>query len=140
MPNSLREPDLTPLHAWLIEAGTNDVAAETLFDGFCGRLVAAGVPIARGFLSIAGLHPLRRAYSLTWHDGRIVEATDFGHATMATPLQRTTCSRPISATMRPTASVPGKCSAAPSAGSLLPFSVLTCAALPTSLRRRRPRR
>ena len=86
MPNSLREPDLTPLHAWLIEAGTNDVAAETLFDGFCGRLVAAGVPIARGFLSIAGLHPLRRAYSLTWHDGRIVEATDFGHATMATPL------------------------------------------------------
>src|SRR6516162_11581688 len=70
MPNSLREPHLTPLHAWLIEAGTNDVAAETLFDGFCGRLVAAGVPIARGFLSIAGLHPLRRAYSLTWHDGR----------------------------------------------------------------------
>src|SRR5215467_10782731 len=86
MPNSLRDTDLTPLHAWLIEAGTNDVAPELLFDGFCGRLVTAGVPIARGFLSIAGLHPLRRAYSLTWHDGRIVEATDFGHATMATPL------------------------------------------------------
>jgi len=86
MPNSLRDTDLIPLHAWLIEAGTNDVAAEPLFDGFCGRLVAAGVPIARGFLSIAGLHPLRRAYSLTWHDGRIVEATDFGHATMATPV------------------------------------------------------
>jgi adenylate cyclase len=84
MPNSLRHTDLTPLHAWLIEAGTNDVAAETLFDGFCGRLVAAGMPIARGFLSIAGLHPLRRAYSLTWNDGRIVEATDFGHATMVT--------------------------------------------------------
>jgi adenylate cyclase len=84
MPNSLRHTNLTPLHAWLIEAGTNDVAAETLFDGFCGRLVAAGVPIARGFLSIVGLHPLRRAYSLTWHDGRIVEATDFGHATMVT--------------------------------------------------------
>src|SRR6516162_7896735 len=86
MPNSLRDTDLIPLHAWLIEAGTNDVAAELLFDGFCGRLVAAGVPIARGFLSIAGLHPLRRAYSLTWHDGRIVEATHFGHATMATPV------------------------------------------------------
>ena len=86
MPNSLRDTDLIPLHAWLIEAGTNDVAAELLFDGFCGRLVAAGVPIARGFLSIAGLHPLRRAYSLTWHDGRIVEATDFAHATMATRL------------------------------------------------------
>src|SRR5262252_2193899 len=89
MPNSLREADLTPLHAWLIESGTNDVAAETLFEGFCGRLVAAGVPIARGFLSIAGLHPLRRADSLTWHDGRIVEATDFGYATMATAIWQT---------------------------------------------------
>ena len=56
-------PNLIPLHAWLIEAGTSDVAAEALFDGFCERLAAAGVPIARGFLSIAWLHPLRRAYS-----------------------------------------------------------------------------
>jgi putative ABC transport system substrate-binding protein len=64
-------------------------ATEALFDGFCERLVAAGVPIARGFLSIAGLHPLRRAYSLTWNDGRIVEVTNFGHATMATALWQT---------------------------------------------------
>src|SRR6516162_8950375 len=84
MPDLLLMPNLIPLHAWLIEAGTNDVATETLFDGFCGRLTAAGVPIARGFLSIAGLHPLRRAYSLTWSDGRIVEVNDFGDGRMAT--------------------------------------------------------
>src|SRR5262245_34569894 len=89
MPDLLPGLDLIPLHAWLIESVTNDVAAETLFDGFCGRLVAAGVPIARGFLSIAGLHPLRRAYSLTWNCGRIVEVTDFGHATMATAVWQT---------------------------------------------------
>ena len=80
MPDLLLRPNLIPLHAWLIEAGISDVGAETLFDGFCGRLTAAGVPVARGFLSIAGLHPLRRAYSLTWNDGRIAEVTDFGHA------------------------------------------------------------
>jgi len=84
MPDLLLRPNLIPLHAWLIEAGISDVGAETLFDGFCGRLTAAGVPVARGFLSIAGLHPLRRAYSLTWTDGRIVDVTDFGHARMAT--------------------------------------------------------
>jgi len=84
MPDLSLKPNLIPLHAWLIEAGTSDAATEALFDGFCGRLTAAGVPIARGFLSIAGLHPLRRAYSLTWSDGGIVETTDFGHATMAT--------------------------------------------------------
>jgi adenylate cyclase len=89
MPDLLSRSNLIPLHAWLIEAGTSDVAAETLFDGFSGRLAAAGVPIARGFLSIAGLHPLRRAYSLTWHDGRIIEVTDFGHATMATAIWQT---------------------------------------------------
>src|SRR5262252_11106743 len=84
MSNFPRDPELAPLHAWLIEAGTGDFAVETLFDGFCARLVAAGLPIARGFLSIAGLHPLRRAYSLTWNYGRNVEVTDFDHAIMAT--------------------------------------------------------
>src|SRR5262245_1608986 len=89
MPDLSLKPNLVPLHAWLIEAGTSDVAGEALFDGVCGRLAAAGVPIARGFLSIAGLHPLRRAYSLTWNDGRITEVTDFGHATMATAVWQT---------------------------------------------------
>ena len=93
MPDFLRIPNLIPLHAWLIEAGTNDVATETLFDGFCGRLAVAGVPIARGFLSIAGLHPLRRAYSLTWNYGRSVEATDFAHDTMATSVWQTSLFR-----------------------------------------------
>jgi len=45
MPDLSLKPNLIPLHAWLIEAGTNDAATETLFEGFCGRLIAAGVPI-----------------------------------------------------------------------------------------------
>src|SRR5262245_28678096 len=89
MPDLSLTPNVIPLHAWLIEAGTSDVTAETLFDGFCERLAAAGVPIARGFLSIAGLHPLRRAHSLTWNHGQSVEITDFGHAAMATALWQT---------------------------------------------------
>src|SRR5262245_48507276 len=54
--------------------------------------------------------------------------------------RRTTCSRPISVAMRPTASVRGKCSVARSAGSLLPFFLPTCAASPISPRGQRPRR
>jgi len=42
MPDLSLKPNLIPQHAWLIEAGTSDVAAEALFDGFCGRLAAAG--------------------------------------------------------------------------------------------------
>jgi hypothetical protein len=35
MPDFFRIPDLIPLHAWLIEAGINHAATETLFGGFC---------------------------------------------------------------------------------------------------------
>ena len=86
MPDSPRELELIPLHAWLIQAGLSGLAAEALFDEFCQRLIAVGVPIARGFLSITGLHPLRRAYSLTWEGGRIVQVAEFGHAIMTTSI------------------------------------------------------
>jgi adenylate cyclase len=78
--------DPTALHSWLIKAGLVSMAMDDLFDEFCKRLVGAGIPIARGFLSLGGLHPVRRAFSLTWQDGGISEVVDFNHATMATPL------------------------------------------------------
>lgn len=59
---------------------------EALFDGFCQRLTAAGIPIARGFLSLGSLHPLRRAHSITWAGGRLTDVSDFGHSIMATAL------------------------------------------------------
>jgi adenylate cyclase len=80
--------DTIPLHAWLIEAGLAGAAVEEMLDGLCGRLVAAGVPIARSFLSIGGLHPQRRAWSLTWRDGAITDINDFPHATMDMPIWR----------------------------------------------------
>jgi adenylate cyclase len=77
--------DAIPLHAWLIDAGLASLPVGELLDGFCRRLVAAGVPLTRGFLSTATLHPQRRANSVTWQDGAIVEETEFGYAYMHTP-------------------------------------------------------
>jgi adenylate cyclase len=82
------DTDFIELHAWLIEAGLSGITPEALFDGFCRRLIEGGLPIARGFLSIAGLHPLHRALSFTWQDGRIVEVNRFEHVAMETPLWR----------------------------------------------------
>ena len=42
------------------------------------------MPLARGFLSTGALHPLWRASSLTWQDGRIVDVADFGYDYMQT--------------------------------------------------------
>lgn len=77
--------DCTSLHGWLIEAGLASLPAGALLDGFCRRLVAGGVPIARGFLSIGALHPLWRARSFTWQDGRLAEVSDFAYDYMQTP-------------------------------------------------------
>ena len=88
MTGSQRNSHLGALHAWLIEAGLAGLPAEPLFDEFCRQLVSAGLYIARGFLSVGALHPLRRAHSLTWENGRITDVADFGHSVMATPLWR----------------------------------------------------
>lgn len=72
------------VQAWLVEAGLSSTSVRTLFDGFCTRLVAGGIPLSRGFLSIATLHPQRRANSIIWQNGEIVAATEFHHDNMAT--------------------------------------------------------
>jgi adenylate cyclase len=85
MPDPQRVFDPVPLHAWLIEAGLSGLPTADLFDGFCNRLVAAGVTLSRGFLSLSTLHPQRRAHSLTWEKGAIADVADFGYAYMQTP-------------------------------------------------------
>ena len=80
-----RSLDPIPLHAWLIEAGLSGLPIQDVLAGFCSRLIAAGVPLSRGFLSLATLHPQRRANSLTWQRGAIVDVADFGYANMQTP-------------------------------------------------------
>lgn len=83
-----RSFDPIPLHAWLIEAGLSGLPTQDMLDGFCSRLVAAGVPLSRGLLSVATLHPQRRANSLIWERGAIVTITDSDYAYMQTPAWR----------------------------------------------------
>ena len=85
MPDPQRAFDPLPLHTWLSRPASPSLPVDELFDGFCRRLVAGGVPFARGFLSIGALHPLWRASSLTWQDGRIADVADFSYDYMQTP-------------------------------------------------------
>jgi adenylate cyclase len=54
------------LHVWAVEAGLSGTGAEALFDGFCQRLVAIGVPLWRAFAGTPTLHPQWSGYSYTW--------------------------------------------------------------------------
>jgi adenylate cyclase len=76
---------LAPLHDWLIDAGIAGMRVPDLFDGCCGRLLAAGFPIARGYLSFATLHPLLWATGVIWRGGQVSEAVDLVHGYQASP-------------------------------------------------------
>jgi adenylate cyclase len=54
------------LHVWAVGEGLRGADAATLFDGLCQRLVAAGVPLLRGFAGTPTLHPQWGGYGYTW--------------------------------------------------------------------------
>jgi adenylate cyclase len=67
IPNSEHMPasDI-PVAMWLVKAGLDDVAPETLITDFCSQVVTAGIPLQRVFVGMATLHPLLRARGYTW--------------------------------------------------------------------------
>jgi hypothetical protein len=54
------------MHVWAVREGLRGAAAAELFDGFCRRLVTAGVPLWRGFAGMRTLHPQWAGYTYTW--------------------------------------------------------------------------
>ena len=51
---------------WLMSQALADGDMESLVEGCCKRLVAAGIPLVRMYLAFRTLHPLFRAVGLTW--------------------------------------------------------------------------
>ncbi len=51
---------------WLMSQALADGDMESLVEGCCKRLVAAGIPLSRVYLAFRTLHPLFRAVGLTW--------------------------------------------------------------------------
>lgn len=58
---------------WLTRSSLVGDDLETMVRGFCERLAAAGLPLARVHLSFSVLHPLYDALGFTWERGRGIE-------------------------------------------------------------------
>lgn len=71
---------LEPVRRWLIDQGLSGHALPALLEGFCQRLTALGLPLSRGHMSIATLHPQLRALSLNWLDGQMADTAHFAHS------------------------------------------------------------
>jgi adenylate cyclase len=57
---------IADLYLWAMEAGLHGANAAELFDGYCRRLVEAGVALLRGYVSTPTLHPQWTGYGYTW--------------------------------------------------------------------------
>jgi hypothetical protein len=61
------------ISAWLVKEGLKGAVPTTLLQGFCERLVAAGIPLQRAHAGHRALHPVFGAVGFDWH-------RDGGHA------------------------------------------------------------
>jgi adenylate cyclase len=57
---------ITELHLWAVREGLRRAPAATVFEDFCRRLAAAGVPLLRVFVGMRTLHPQWGGYTYTW--------------------------------------------------------------------------
>src|SRR5438105_11186615 len=64
---------------WLTETALSGADLETVVRGFCYRLAAAGLPLARVHLSFSMLHPLYRAMGFTWRRTEGLKVEGYRH-------------------------------------------------------------
>jgi adenylate cyclase len=73
---------LTELTAWLAEAGLAGHSENALLDGFCERMVAAGLPLARAHVFIDTLDPVHEGRLFRWgHDVKEAALLEYGRTT-----------------------------------------------------------
>ena len=69
LPQSFDEPlgrIIIEMHVWAVGEGLRGTEAAPLFEGFCRRLVNAGVPLWRAFAGMRTLHPQWGGYGYIW--------------------------------------------------------------------------
>ena len=64
---------------WLVKSALAGEELEAIIAGFCERLAAAGLPLARIHFTFSVLHPLYRATGFTWLRGKGVTAESYRH-------------------------------------------------------------
>ncbi|MBV8334101.1 MAG: adenylate/guanylate cyclase domain-containing protein, partial [Alphaproteobacteria bacterium] len=66
----MNEAAFNALSAWVSEAGLVGRSEDELLAGFCLRVVAAGVPLARALVILDTLHPIYEGRALLWRSDR----------------------------------------------------------------------
>ncbi len=70
MPPERRGGLIDTLADWLMSQALGETDMESLIDGCCNRLAAAGIPLTRAYLAFRTLHPLFAGFGYTWQQGQ----------------------------------------------------------------------
>ena len=77
------DPRVAELTAWLVEAGLKGEPHMNLLEAYCGKLVAAGVPLMRAHVTQNALHPVYGAVGFDWEDLQGPVRHEYQHASQA---------------------------------------------------------
>jgi adenylate cyclase len=85
----MTENEIVALSAWITEVGLKGRNETTLLLGFCERLVACGVPLARVILLIDTLHPIHEGRAIRWERGASeAELVEYGSSSEGEAAER----------------------------------------------------
>jgi adenylate cyclase len=62
--------EVDAIRGWIVRQGLASDDLPALLSGFCERIAATGVPLWRGHMSLATLHPMYEAIGYSWRRGQ----------------------------------------------------------------------
>ena len=65
---------------WLMSSALGEIGVDSIFEGCCQRLHAAGIPLARALTAFRTLHPLFASVHLVWKRNQGVNSNAIQHA------------------------------------------------------------
>jgi adenylate cyclase len=85
----MTEAEIVKLASWLAKAGLEGRTETVLVEGFCQRVAAAGLPLARAIVFIDTLHPIHEGRAFRWEREKPeATLTEYGRSTEGEAAQR----------------------------------------------------
>jgi adenylate cyclase len=85
----MTETELAGVASWIANAGLEGGGETVLVEGFCGRAVAAGLPLARAIVFIDTLHPIHEGRVFRWErDKPGATVSEYGRSTEGEAAER----------------------------------------------------
>ena len=85
----MTEQELAALASWIANVGLQGAAETALVEGFCGRVAAAGLPLARAAVAIDTLHPIHEGRVFRWErDKSAATVSEYGRSTEGEAAER----------------------------------------------------